>query len=62
MKTLTRYIGREVLYATILIFVALLSLFAFFDLIHELGNVSKDGYPLEPGVAVRRLEPPGTCL
>ena len=46
MKTLSRYIGREVLYATILIFVALLMLFAFFDLIHELGNVGKDGYPL----------------
>jgi lipopolysaccharide export system permease protein len=46
MKTLTRYIGREVLFATFLIFVALLLLFAFFDLIHELGNVGKDGYPL----------------
>ena len=44
MKTLTRYIGREVLYAILLIFGALLMLFAFFDLIHELGDVGKDGY------------------
>ncbi len=38
MKTLQRYIGRDVLLATLLIFVALLALFAFFDLIHELGD------------------------
>ena len=50
MKTLNRYVGREVLYATALIFVALLMLFAFFDLIHELGNVGRDGYP--PGRAL----------
>ena len=50
MKTLNRYVGREVLYATTLIFVALLMLFAFFDLIHELANVGRDGYP--PGRAL----------
>ncbi len=50
MKTLNRYVGREVLYATLLIFLALVSLFAFFDLIHELGNVGRDGYP--PGRAL----------
>ena len=59
MKTLTRYIGREVLYATMLIFVALLSLFAFFDLIHELGNVSKDGYPLSRALLFVGLSLPG---
>jgi lipopolysaccharide export system permease protein len=46
MKTLSRYIGREVLFSTTLIFVALLLLFAFFDFIHELANVGKEGYPL----------------
>jgi lipopolysaccharide export system permease protein len=50
VKTLNRYVGREVLYATTLIFVALLMLFAFFDLIHELANVGRDGYP--PGRAL----------
>ena len=44
MRTLTRYLGREVLAATMIIFVALLSLFAFFDLINELGDVGKGGY------------------
>ena len=41
MKTLQRYIGRDVLFATMLIFCALLALFAFFDLIHELGDVGQ---------------------
>jgi lipopolysaccharide export system permease protein len=59
MKTLTRYIGREVLYGTILIFVGLLMLFAFFDLIHELGNVGKDGYPLGRALLFVGLSIPG---
>jgi len=59
MKTLSRYIGREVLYATLLIFVALLMLFAFFDLIHELGNVGKDGYPLGRALLFVGLSMPG---
>jgi lipopolysaccharide export system permease protein len=59
MKTLSRYIGREVLVATILIFVALLMLFAFFDLIHELGNVGKDGYPLGRALLFVGLSVPG---
>jgi lipopolysaccharide export system permease protein len=59
MKILTRYIGREVLFATSLIFVALLLLFAFFDLIHELGNVGKDGYPLARALLFVGLSIPG---
>jgi lipopolysaccharide export system permease protein len=46
MKTLKRYIGREVLLATLLIFAALLMLFAFFDLIHELGDVGRGDYTI----------------
>ena len=46
MRTLTRYIGRDVLFATLAIFAALLSLFAFFDLINELADVGKSGYTL----------------
>ncbi|HZP89061.1 MAG TPA: LPS export ABC transporter permease LptG [Burkholderiales bacterium] len=46
MKLLTRYIGREVLTAVMFIFAALVSLFAFFDLIHELGDVGRGGYTL----------------
>ena len=59
MKTLSRYIGREVLFATMLIFVALLLLFAFFDLIHELGNVGKEGYPLGRALLFVGLSVPG---
>ena len=39
MKTLQRYIGRDVLSATLLIFSALIKLLAFFDLIHEIVDV-----------------------
>ena len=46
MKTLQRYIGRDVLFATLLIFCALLALFAFFDLIHELGDVGRGDYTI----------------
>jgi lipopolysaccharide export system permease protein len=46
MRTLTRYVGRDVLAATMLIFLALLSLFAFFDLINELADVGKGSYTI----------------
>ncbi|MEP7208699.1 MAG: LPS export ABC transporter permease LptG [Casimicrobiaceae bacterium] len=46
MKLLTRYIGREVLTAVMFIFAGLVALFAFFDLIHELGDVGRGGYTL----------------
>ena len=46
MRTLRRYIGRDVLLATLLIFAALLALFAFFDLIHELGDVGRGDYTI----------------
>ena len=59
MKTLSHYIGREVLFATFLIFVGLLMLFAFFDLIHELSNVGKDGYPLGRALLFVGLSIPG---
>ncbi|NDU86221.1 MAG: LPS export ABC transporter permease LptG [Ferrovum sp.] len=43
---LDRYLAREVLYGTGLIFSALLFLFSFFDLIHELNDIGKGGYAL----------------
>ena len=46
MKTLKRHIGREVFLGTALIFSALLMLFAFFDLIHELGDVGRGDYTI----------------
>ena len=44
MRTLTRYIGREVLVATLVVFGGLLMLFAFFDVIYELRDVGSGNY------------------
>src|SRR4249920_1449697 len=46
MRTLTRYIGRDVLYATMLLFVALIGLFTFFDLINEMRDVGRGSYTM----------------
>ncbi len=43
MNTLGRYLLREVLLATGLIFLALIVLFSFFDLLHELGQIQRHG-------------------
>jgi lipopolysaccharide export system permease protein len=59
VRILSRYIGREVLFATMLIFVALLLLFAFFDLIHELGNLGKEDYQLGRALLFVGLSMPG---
>jgi len=58
MKTLTRYIGREVLAAILLIFSALVMLFAFFDLIHELGDVGRGGYTISAALLYVGLQLP----
>ncbi len=58
MKTLKRYIGRDVLLATLLIFVALLTLFAFFDLIHELGDVGRGDYTISRALLFVMLNMP----
>lgn len=58
MKTLSRYIGREVLTAILLIFSALVALFAFFDLIHELGSVGKGGYTITTALLFVGLQLP----
>lgn len=46
MKILHRYLAHEIFGATILVFVALLMLFAFFDLINELNDLGKGHYKL----------------
>jgi len=58
MKTLTRYIGRELLAAILLIFAALVSLFAFFLLIHELGDVGRGNYTLSTALIFVALQVP----
>ena len=46
MKTLHRYIAREVLLGIGLVFLGLVLLFAFFDLIHELNDLGRGNYTL----------------
>jgi lipopolysaccharide export system permease protein len=46
MRTLRKYIGRDVLASTLLIFAALIGLFTFFDLINEMRDVGRGGYGL----------------
>jgi lipopolysaccharide export system permease protein len=58
MKTLTRYIGREVLAGIMLVFGGLVMLFAFFDLIHELGDVGKAGYTVSSAFLFVALQMP----
>ena len=46
MRLLNRYLAREILYGTGLVITALLFLFSFFDLIHELNDLGKGSYQL----------------
>ena len=46
MIVLRRYLAREVYAATAFVFVGFLVLFAFFDLINELGDLGKGNYRL----------------
>ena len=58
MRTLTRYVGRDVLLSTLLIFAALLMLFSFFDLINEMKDVGKGNYTLTTAVLFVALNVP----
>jgi lipopolysaccharide export system permease protein len=58
MRLLRRYLGREVLLATLLIFVALVLLFGFFDLIQELSDVGRGGYTLSAALLYVALHLP----
>ena len=46
MKTLHRYIVREILLATAMVMIALLMLFAFFDLVEEIKDIGRGNYQL----------------
>ncbi len=58
MRTLTRYIGREVLLTTLLLFVALIGLFTFFDLINEMRDVGRGGYTITTALVYVALHVP----
>jgi len=58
MRTLSRYLGRELIGATLIIFLALTMLFAFFDLINELDDVGKGNYGIVQAVLFVVLQLP----
>ena len=59
MKTLSRYLAREIVSATLLVLTAFLGLFGFFDLIHELGDIGKGDYRLQHAALFVLLTVPG---
>jgi lipopolysaccharide export system permease protein len=58
MRTLTRYIGRDVLWSTLLLFVALIGLFTFFDLINEMRDVGRGAYTISTALMYVALHVP----
>jgi lipopolysaccharide export system permease protein len=59
LKVLNRYLAHEIYSATLLVFSGLLMLFAFFDLIHELGDLGKGEYRLVKILGYVLLSLPG---
>lgn len=59
MRTLRRYIGREVIFATLIVFVALLLLFAFFDLVEQMKDLGRGNYQLRHILINVLLSAPG---
>ena len=59
MRTLRRYVTKQVLASTALVFAGLLMLFAFFDLIQELGDLGKGRYSLWLALLKVTLSVPG---
>jgi lipopolysaccharide export system permease protein len=59
MRTLSRYLSRAVLAGTLLVFASLALLFAFFDLIDQLGDLGKGNYRLYDAAIFVLLSVPG---
>ncbi len=59
MKIIRRYLSAEITASTLLVFAALLMLFAFLDFIHELGELGKGTYRLLHIMAYVLLSVPG---
>jgi lipopolysaccharide export system permease protein len=58
MKVFSRYLAVEIYGATLFVFAAFLALFAFFDLINELGDIGKGSYRLQHALAYVALSAP----
>lgn len=59
MKVYERHLAREIYGDTLLVLLAFLALFAFFDLIHELESVGKGSYELHHALGFVALTLPG---
>jgi len=59
MKVLNRYLAHELYNGTLLVFAALLVLFAFLDLVHQLESLGKGNYNLLYILAYVALQVPG---
>lgn len=59
MTILRRYLAREIIASTAFVFAALLALFAFFDLIRELGDIGRGNYHLPQILGFVSLSLPG---
>ena len=59
MKLLARYLIGQVLAASAFVLLALLVLFAFFDIIQELGSLGRNNYGLGQAVVVVLINLPG---
>jgi lipopolysaccharide export system permease protein len=59
MMIYQRYVAREIIAATLLVTVAFLGLFGFFDLIAELRDVGKNGYEYRHAISYVALTLPG---
>lgn len=59
MKLLTRHLAREIYGSIVLVFLALLMLFAFLDLIRELNNLDRGNYHLSHALVFVLLTVPG---
>jgi lipopolysaccharide export system permease protein len=59
MKKLSRYLSRELIASILLITLALLAMFAFFDLIQELDSIGKGNYGMGSAMLFVLLSVPG---
>ncbi len=59
MRLLARYLGGQVVFASAFVLLALLVLFAFFDVIQELGALGRNNYGLGQATVVVLLNVPG---
>ena len=59
MRLLARYLSGQVLFAAGFVLLALLVLFAFFDVIQELGSLDRNHYGLGQAAVVVMLNVPG---